>query len=125
MREWIGDEIARQWYNRIFAQLYKEDSEERKTFRIKVAFDDLQVETLKERAEGLKILEERKILKDEKAEEILQIDGYKESIDTDAEPVAPQETFEVENEMEKFKVTEKTKQMKNKPKPNGPSKPTS
>ena len=24
MREWIGDEIARQWYNRIFAQLYKE-----------------------------------------------------------------------------------------------------
>ncbi len=129
MREWIGDEIARQWYNRIFAQLYKEDSEERKTFRIKVAFDDLQVETLKERAEGLEILERRKTLTDEKAGEILQIDGYEDAIDTDAMPVSPQETFEVENEQEKFKVTEKTKQVdmqtKNKPKPNGPGKPTS
>lgn len=76
------------------------------TFRIKVAFDDLQVETLKERAEGLEILERRAKLTNEKAAEILQIDGYEDSIDTEAEPVPPREQFEVENETtnEKFKV---------------------
>jgi hypothetical protein len=106
MREWIGDEIARQWYNRIFEELYGEEDEVRKTFRIKVAFDDLQVETLKERAEGLEILERRAPLSHEKAEEILQIDGYVDSIDSDRESVPAREEFEVEqqNEQNKFKV---------------------
>lgn len=106
MREWIGDEIARQWYNRIFVVLYEKNEKIVNTFRIKVAFDDLQVETLKERAEGLEILERRAKLTHEKAAEILQIDGYEDSIDTEAEPIPPREQFEVENEntKEKFKV---------------------
>jgi len=106
MRDWIGGEIANQWYNRIFKQLYGDDSKERKLFRIKVAFDDLQVETLKERAEALEVLERRAPLTHEKAEEILQIDGYQDSIDEDRETVPAREEFDVKNEQtkENFKV---------------------
>ncbi len=106
MREWIGDEIARQWYNRIFVALYEKNKKIVNTFKIKVAFDDLQVETLKERAEGLEILERRVKLSNEKAGEILQIDGYEDSIDVESEPVPPNEEFEVSNKNtnEKFKV---------------------
>lgn len=106
MREWIGDEIARQWYNRIFVALYEKNKKIVNKFKIKVAFDDLQVETLKERAEGLEILERRAKLSNEKAGEILQIDGYEDSIDTESEPVPPNEEFEVSNKdtNEKFKV---------------------
>jgi len=106
MREWIGDEIARQWYNRIFVVLYEKNKKIVDKFRIKVAFDDLQVETLKERAEGLEILERRAPLTHEKAGEILQIDGYVDSIDTDREAIPAREEFQVENEQtkENFKV---------------------
>jgi len=106
MREWIGDEIARQWYNRIFEKLYHGNKKLLNTFRIKVAFDDMQVETLKERAEGLEILERRAPLTHEKAAEILQIDGYEDSIDTDRETVPAREEFDVKNEQtnENFKV---------------------
>jgi len=106
MREWIGDEIARQWYNRIFVVLYEKNKKIVNTFRIKVAFDDLQVETLKERAEGLEIVERRAPLTHEKAAEILQIDGYEDSIDTERESVPAREEFDVQNEQtkESFKV---------------------
>ncbi len=111
MREWIGADIANQWYNRIFKILYADNSEESKkilkTFRIKVAFDDLQIETLRERAESLEILERRAPLTHEKAGEILQIDGYEDNIDEDREPVPAREEFEVESEGDKFNVKSK------------------
>ncbi len=97
MRGWIGDEIARQWYNRIFVKIFEKDKKILNTFRIKVAFDDLQVETLKERAEGLEIIERRAPLTHEKAGEILQIDGYEDSIDQDREAVPAREEFEVQS----------------------------
>lgn len=106
MREWIGGEIAMQWYNRIFKVLYASDEKLLDKFNIKVSFEDLQVETLKERAEGLEILEARAPLDNQKAEEILQVDGYAAAIDTEKEPVPPREQFQVEQEntKEKFKV---------------------
>ena len=104
MRDWIGEDIARQWYNKIFRILYKDDPKILEQFRIKVAFDDLQVETLKERAEGLETLERRAKLMDEKAGEVLQIDGYEDNIDTEALPVPPREKFEVETQEGKFDV---------------------
>ena len=75
-REWIGDEFARQWYNRIFRILYKDDKTSLDTFRIKVSFEDLQVETLMERTKSVSELNDVGIkLDDEKLEELLQIEG--------------------------------------------------
>lgn len=107
-RAGIGDDIARQWYNPNFKILYKDKEKFLETYRIKVAFEDLQVETLKERAEGLEILERRAPLTHEKAEEILQIDGYQDSIDPDREAVPAREEFEVEQEGKKSIVKSKT-----------------
>lgn len=104
MREWIGEEIARQWYNRIYKVLYSDNEELLKRFRIKVVFDDLQIETLSERAESLETVERRAPLTHEKAGEILQIDGYEDNIDPDREAVPAREEFEVKTENEKFKV---------------------
>jgi len=86
--------------------LYEKTPKIVNTFRIKVAFDDLEVETLKERAEGLEIVERRAPLTHEKAAEILQIDGYEDSIDTDRESVPAREEFDIQNEQtkENFKV---------------------
>lgn len=103
-REWIGDEIARQWYNRVFKVLYK-DKKELDLFKIKVTFEDLQVETLKERAEALEVIERRAPIKHSKAGEILQIDSYEDYIDEDREAIPPREEFEVQQEGDKpFKV---------------------
>jgi len=100
----IGNDIASQWYNRVFKVIYKDNKKFLDTYIIKVVFKDLQIETLKERAESLEIIERRAKLTHEKAGEILQIDNYEASIDPDQEPPTPREEFEVEADNQKFKV---------------------
>jgi len=83
MREWIGEDFGRQWYNRNFLEIYREDYPEIvDLFRIKVDFEDLQVETLKERAETIMTMKDAGINIDiEKTEELMQIEGLKDHIE--------------------------------------------
>lgn len=102
MREWIGEDFGRQWYNRNFLEIYKEDYPELvELFRIKVDFEDLQVETLKERAETIVEMKDAGINIDiEKIDEIMQIEGLKDHIEK-------QDPNEIPQQKEKFQVKEK------------------
>lgn len=80
LREWIGPQIE-PWYNANFMHIYKDD-EESKLFRIKIDFEDLQVETLKERTESIQTLKDAGIKLDgEKLEEILRIEDLEEHME--------------------------------------------
>ncbi len=80
LREWIGPQIE-PWYNANFNHIYK-DEEEGKLFRIKIDFEDLQVETLKERTESIQTLKDAGIKLDgEKLEEILRIEDLEEHME--------------------------------------------
>ena len=82
MRDGIGDEISRQWYDRIFRILYADDPKIIEKFRITIGFDDMQVETLRERAEAIEVIERRgPKFNNNKYEEIIQIDGYADDVE--------------------------------------------
>lgn len=112
MREWIGEDFGRQWYNRNFLEIYKDDFPEIvDLFRIKVDFEDLQVETLKERAETIVELQDAGIhLDPEKLEEITQIEGLKDHMvekDPNEMPQGPEKFDVKEKGGEKFSVKQR------------------
>jgi len=80
LREWIGPQIE-PWYNMNFEEIYKDDKVY-DIFRIKIDFEDLQVETLKERTESVETLKNAGIKLDgEKLEEILRIEDLQEHME--------------------------------------------
>ena len=83
MREWIGEDFCRQWWQRNFLEIYDKDYPElTELFRIKMNFEDLQVETLKERAETIQVLRDAGIKLDmEKLEEVTQIENLEEHME--------------------------------------------
>jgi hypothetical protein len=111
MRESFGGELARQHYMPIFRELYKDDEEKLELFRIKVEWDDLQVETLTERAEALETLENAGVhLDDEKKEEMLQIDGLTEHLEEDDQqqnPMLPNQQQQQDPQKQRFKVKDR------------------
>lgn len=98
MRDTIGDEIARQWYDRIFKILYEDDEEILKLFRVKLTFDDMQVETLRERAEAIQIVESRgPKFTNQKYEEVIQITGYADNVEGDVITNEPGDEMDIKD----------------------------
>ena len=90
MREWIGEAISRQWYDRWFRLLYKDDQELLGKFRIKLSWTDLHVEEWFDKLEAAIQLDQRKPILDNEFGEIVGIDNYESIIDEEAAEEAKQ-----------------------------------
>ena len=97
LREWIGPQID-PWWNMNFEEIYRGE-EEVDLFRIKTDFEDLQVETLKERTESVQTLKDSGIKLDgEKLEEILRIEDLEEHMEEiDEDPMNPKQNMNVKD----------------------------
>jgi len=87
MREWIGESISNQWYNRWFKLLYKDKPELLKLFKIKLSWDDIHIAEWYDNIEAVLELDARKQLKDNEFGERVGLDNYESMVDPDAETV--------------------------------------
>ena len=87
MRDWIGDAIAQQWYNRWFKLMYKDKPELLKLFRIKVSWTDLHIAEWYDSIEAALELDGRKQLKDNAFGEMTDIDNYESMVEPDSETI--------------------------------------
>lgn len=76
MREWIGRSFSDQWYMRWFRLIYKDKGDLLKKFRIKMVFNDLQVEQWFDRVEAVNELDSRRQLTDDAYGEMLGLQNY-------------------------------------------------
>lgn len=85
MREWIGDSIAQQWYNRWFKLLYKDKPEILEKFRIKLSWDDLHISEWYDSIEAALELDGRGQLKNTEFGEMIGLDNYESMLDPKGE----------------------------------------
>ena len=87
MREWIGEEIAKQWYGRWFRYLYADQPELLSKLRIKINWADLHISEWTDSIDGALELDSRKQLKDVKFGDLLGMPDYPTMTEEDAETV--------------------------------------
>ena len=86
MREWIGRAISQQWYQRWFKEIYaKTKPELYKQFRIKIVWEDINIEEWFDKIEAVMTLDSRKPLTDEAFGELAGIENYENKVDPDGE----------------------------------------
>ena len=84
VREWIGEAIATQWYQRWFEVLYK-DKPELKKFKVKVAWSDLHISEWYDSVEAALQLDGRAQFTNEAFGDLLGMPDYETLLDKDAE----------------------------------------
>lgn len=86
MRNWIGRGISNQWYQRWFKEIYAKTKPELfKQFRIKIVFDDINIEEWFDKIEAVMQLDSRKPLTDEAFGSLAGIENYENKVDPKGE----------------------------------------
>ena len=84
-REWIGEAICKQHYQRWFEIMYADDKKLLEQVKIKMSFDDLHISEWYDSIEAILQLDGRKQLKDAEFGELIGLDNYLNIVDSDAE----------------------------------------
>ena len=84
MREWIGRSITRQWYQPIYEMLYEGDPVLKK-FKIKLSWNNLNIDEWFDKLEAALELDARQKLKTEEFGEMIGLDNYSTMVDPEAE----------------------------------------
>ena len=87
MREWIGSEIAKQWYEPWFRYLYANNPELTSKLKIKLSWADLHISEWEDSIDAALKLDSRKQLKDGEFGELMGLDNYPVMTDPDAETI--------------------------------------
>ena len=114
MREVDGRMICQQWYQRWFREIYQKSKPDLyKQFRIKVVFDDINIEEWFDKIEAVMTLDSRKPLTDEAFGELAGIDNYENKVDSEAEttPGGAPKGIDL-GEGKTLKLSEKKEQLK-------------
>ena len=85
IREWIGDSISSQWYQRWFELIYKDKPELLEKFKIKLSWTDLHIAEWYDSIEAALTLDGRRAIKDNEFGELIGLDNYDTIVDPDAE----------------------------------------
>ena len=87
MREWIGESIAAQWYDRWFRVMYKDQPEILEKFRIRLSWDDLHIAEWYDSIEAMLELDGRKEIKDTEFGDKIGLKEYTSMVKPEAETV--------------------------------------
>ena len=86
MRNWIGRGISSQWYQRWFREIYRKSKPDLyKQFRIKLVFNDINIEEWFDKIEATMELDSRKALTDEAFGELAGIKNYANKVEENSE----------------------------------------
>ena len=87
LREWLDRSLSPQTYDKWFRQLYQNNDELLKKFRVKMVFDDLHISEWYDKVEAVNELDSRKQLTDVSYGELLGIENYTGKVETDAQTI--------------------------------------
>lgn len=87
LREWLDRALSPQTYDKWFRQLYQNNDELLKKFRVKLVFDDLHMSEWFDKVEAVNDLDSRKQLTDVAYGELLGIDNYTGKVESGAETI--------------------------------------
>ena len=87
MREWIGEAISAQWYDRWFRVMYGDQPEILEKFRIRLSWDDLHISEWYDGIEAILELDSRKQLKDTEFGDKIGLQEYTSMVEPEAETV--------------------------------------
>ena len=118
MRRWIGEALEKQWYDRWFRQIYKNDTELLEKFRIRVKWTDLHISEWYDSVESVSALNELRPLKDNAIGELTHLNNYAAMVDQEKV-----EKMEQQEEKERQAALQMGQGMQSMGKPGGMSKP--
>ena len=84
LREWLDRALSPQSYDKWFRQVYQNNDELLKKFRVKMVFDDLHISEWYDKVEGVNQVDSRHALTDVAYGEMLGLDNYVGKINTSA-----------------------------------------
>ena len=87
LRDWIGEELKKQWYEPNYRYLYADQPELLSQLQIKISWADLHISEWTDSIDGALELDSRKQLKDSKFGDLLGMPDYPTMTDPDAETV--------------------------------------
>lgn len=86
-REWLDRALSPQTYDKWFRQIYSDQDELLKKFRIKMVFEDLHISEWYDKVEAVNELDSRKQLTDTAYGELLGIENYTGKVESGAETI--------------------------------------
>ena len=110
IRSIIARPIERQWYNRWFRLLYRDDPKILKTYTIKVKFSNIEVAEWYDTVQAVLALDQRKPLRDEALGSLIGLDRYPSMVDL--EKVEQQEQEEKDMKQQQMAMQQQAMQMK-------------
>lgn len=87
LREWVDRALSPQTYDKWFRQVYADNDELLKKFRVKMVFEDLHIAEWYDKVEAINELDSRKQLTDKSYGEFLGIDNYTGDVESNAETI--------------------------------------
>ncbi len=87
LREWLDRTLSPQCYDKWFRQVYQNNDELLKKFRVKMVFDDLHISEWYDKVEAVNELDSRKELEDKAYGELLGIENYTGKAKSDAQTI--------------------------------------